>query len=121
MVEFCSVDDRLLPTCYVPLADFERADAMAAEAIEMGAAALLVASGCPMGHSPSHVALDPVWARPGGGHPRRVPRRRHRRPHRPGYFDNGLPDPPDFHGGEENFRSVDYMGIPARRCRPWPR
>ena len=25
------------------------------------AAALLVASGCPAGHSPSHVALDPVW------------------------------------------------------------
>ena len=23
------------------------------------------------------------------------------------------PIPPDFHGGEENFRSVDYMGIPA--------
>ena len=28
------------------------------------------------------------------------------------YFKNGLPIPPDFHGGEENFRSVDYMGIP---------
>ena len=28
------------------------------------------------------------------------------------YFQNGLPIPPDFHGGEENFRSVDYMGIP---------
>ena len=31
----------------------------------------------------------------------------------PNYFDNGLPIPPDFHGGEENFRSVDYMGIPG--------
>ena len=29
------------------------------------------------------------------------------------YFKNGLPIPPDFHGGEENFRSVDYMGIPG--------
>ena len=29
------------------------------------------------------------------------------------YFRNGLPVPPDFHGGEENFRSVDYMGIPG--------
>ncbi len=38
MVEFCSVDPRLLPTCYVPLVDFDRASAMAAEAIEMGAA-----------------------------------------------------------------------------------
>ena len=31
----------------------------------------------------------------------------------PSYFANGLPIPPDFHGGEENFRSVDYMGIPG--------
>src|SRR5690606_20156570 len=28
------------------------------------------------------------------------------------YFVNGLPIPPDFHGGAENFRSVDYMAIP---------
>ena len=61
MTEFCSVDDRLLPTCYVPLVDFDRAAAMADEAIEMGAAALLVASGCPAGHSPSHRSLDRVW------------------------------------------------------------
>ena len=31
----------------------------------------------------------------------------------PNYFVNGRPVPPDFHGGEENFRSVDYMGIPV--------
>ena len=63
MVEFCSVDPRLLPTCYVPLADLDRAPALAGEALEEGAAALLVASGCPPGHSPSHIGLDPVWAR----------------------------------------------------------
>lgn len=113
MVEFCSVDSRLLPTCYVPLADFDRAAAMADEALEMGAAALLVASGCPAGHSPSHVGLDPVWARAQeagvpvvfhvGGTGQLID---------PNYFHNGLPVPPDFHGGEENFRSVDYMGIP---------
>jgi predicted TIM-barrel fold metal-dependent hydrolase len=28
------------------------------------------------------------------------------------YFENGLPPVPDFHGGAENFRSVDYMAIP---------
>lgn len=114
MVEFCSVDDRLLPSCYVPLADFERAAAMADEALEMGAAALLVASGCPPGHSPSHIGLDPVWARAEearipvvfhvGGTDDLIDRN---------YFRNGLPVPPDFHGGEENFRSVDYMGIPG--------
>jgi predicted TIM-barrel fold metal-dependent hydrolase len=114
MVEFCSVDPRLLPTCYVPLVDFDRAEAMAAEAVAGGAAALLVASGCPPGHSPSHRGLDPVWATAVeagipvvfhvGGTGDLID---------PGYFVNGLPVPPDFHGGEENFRSVDYMGIPG--------
>ncbi|HEV7720217.1 MAG TPA: amidohydrolase family protein [Iamia sp.] len=114
MVEFCSVDERLLPSCYVPLVDLDRAAAMADEAIAMGAAALLVASGCPPGHSPSHVGLDPVWARASeagipvvfhvGGTGDLID---------PAYFRSGLPVPPDFHGGEENFRSVDYMGIPG--------
>jgi predicted TIM-barrel fold metal-dependent hydrolase len=97
----------------VPLADLDRAATMAEEAIAAGASALLIASGCPAGHSPSHIALDPVWAR---AQEARIPIvfhvggtgdliDRH-------YFHNGLPIPPDFHGGEENFRSVDYMGIP---------
>ncbi len=113
MVEFCSVDSRLLPTCYVPLADLDRAAAMADEAITMGASALLVASGCPPGHSPSHVGLDPVWAR---AQEARIPVVFHVGGTGdlidPAYFRNGLSVPPDFHGGEENFRSVDYMGIP---------
>ncbi|HSL56771.1 MAG TPA: amidohydrolase family protein [Acidimicrobiales bacterium] len=114
MVEFCSVDERLLPTCYVPLAEFDRSAAMAGEAIEMGAAALLVASGCPAGHSPSHIGLDPVWRQAEeagipvvfhvGGTGELID---------PSYFVNGLPVPTDFHGGDENFRSVDYMGIPG--------
>jgi predicted TIM-barrel fold metal-dependent hydrolase len=113
MVEFCSVDPRLLATCYVPLADFDRAASMAGEAIEMGAAALLIASGCPAGHSPSHRSLDPVWQQAQdagipvvfhvGGTGDLIDRN---------YFNNGLPIPADFHGGEENFRSVDYMAIP---------
>ncbi len=28
------------------------------------------------------------------------------------FFENGLPPVPDFHGGAENFRSVDFMAIP---------
>jgi predicted TIM-barrel fold metal-dependent hydrolase len=113
MVEFCSVDGRLLPTCYVPLADFERTSEITTEAIQMGAAALLIPSGCPAGHSPSHIGLDPLWAAAQeaglpivfhvGGTGELID---------PDYFVNGLPVPPDFHGGEENFRSVDYMGIP---------
>lgn len=114
LTDFCAVDPRLLATLYVPLMDFERSAAMAEEAIAMGASALLVPSACPRHHSPSHVALDPVWARAeeagipivfhvgGGGqllHPM--------------YFENGRPQVKDFHGGDENFRSVDYMAIPA--------
>jgi predicted TIM-barrel fold metal-dependent hydrolase len=113
MIEFCSVDPRLLATCYVPLADLERAAAMTDEVLDAGTAAILVASGCPRDHSPSHIGLDPVWAR---AQEARIPVVFH-----VGgtgdlidsaYFRNGLPIPPDFHGGEENFRSVDYMGIP---------
>jgi uncharacterized protein len=113
MLEFCSVDPRLLATCYIPLADFEQAAAITDEAIAAGAAALLIASGCPAGHAPSHLALDPVWARAQeagipivfhvGGTGDLIDSN---------YFRNGLPVPPDFHGGEENFRSVDYMAIP---------
>jgi predicted TIM-barrel fold metal-dependent hydrolase len=114
MLDFASVDPRLLPTCYVPLADFDASAAMAAEALSGGAAALLVPSSCPRGHSPSHIGLDPVWAAAqeagvpvvfhvgGGG-----------RLLDPDYFRNGSPVPPDFHGGAENFRSVDYMAIPG--------
>jgi uncharacterized protein len=113
MIEFCSVDPRLLPVCYVPLCSLDRAGAAAATAVERGAKALMVASACPPGHSPSHVALDPVWAvaqeaqvpvvfHVGGGGVLLDPH----------YFVNGLPPVPDFHGGDGNFRSVDYMAIP---------
>jgi predicted TIM-barrel fold metal-dependent hydrolase len=113
MIEFCSVDARLLSTCFVPLADFELAAASTAEAIAMGASSILISSSCPPGHSPSHRGLDPVWSQIEeadipvvfhvGGTGDLIDRN---------YFVNGLPIPPDFHGGEENFRSVDYMAIP---------
>jgi predicted TIM-barrel fold metal-dependent hydrolase len=119
MIDFCSGDPRLLATGYVPLRDFARSKAMAREVIEMGCAALLVPSGCPRGHAPSHVELDPVWAQAeearlpvvfhvGGGH-----RLADGQLLDPEYFENGGPAVPDFHGGDENFRSVDYMAIPT--------
>lgn len=112
MRHFCEVDERLLPVCYVPLADFALAARVAAAEVAAGAAALMVASSCPATHSPSHVELDRVWAiaqdagvpvvmHVGGGGELLSPR----------YFDNGLPPVPDFHGGAENFRSIDYMAI----------
>ena len=114
ILEFCSVDPRLLPTCYVPLADPVRAAAATRDALEDGAAAILVASGCPPHFSPSHLSLFDVWAQLEeagvplvfhvGGTGALID---------PNYFVNGLPIPHDFHGGDENFRSVDYMGIPV--------
>src|SRR5262249_28449624 len=65
------------------------------------------------GHSPSHVRLDPVWAiaqeaglpivfHVGGGGQLLDP----------GFFANGLPPVPDFHGGADHLRSLDYGPIP---------
>jgi uncharacterized protein len=113
MVDFCSVDHRLLATCYVPLADFDGAQAVARDAIGAGAKGLLIPSRCPKGHSPSHIGFDPLWATAqeaglpilfhvGGGGQLLSP----------DYFKNGLPPVPDFHGGDGNFRSIDYMAIP---------
>jgi predicted TIM-barrel fold metal-dependent hydrolase len=119
IADFCAADSRLLATGYVPLRDFERSAAMAREVIELGCKALLVPSGCPRGHSPSHTGLDRVWAQAqdaglpivfhvGGGH-----RLADGKLLDPDYFENGGPRVPDFHGGDENFRSVDYMAIPT--------
>jgi uncharacterized protein len=119
MLAFCSVDPRLLATAYVPLRDFARTKALARQAIDAGAKALLVPSGCPRDHAPSHLELDPLWAQAeeaglaivfhvGGGL-----RAADGKLLDPAYFENGLPPIPDFHGGEENFRSVDYMAIPT--------
>jgi predicted TIM-barrel fold metal-dependent hydrolase len=113
MIDFCAIDRRLLASCYVPLVDFQGAAAIAREALAIGAKALLIPSRCPRGHSPSHVGFDPLWARTqeagvpvlfhvGGGGTLLSP----------DYFNNGLPPVPDFHGGDGNFRSVDYMAIP---------
>lgn len=112
MVEFCSVDKRLLATGYVPLADFARTRTAARQAIEIGAKGLMIPSRCPDGHSPSHIGLDPLWAMAeeaglpilfhvgGGG----VLLEK-------AYFNNGGPPVPDFHGGDDNFKSIDYMAI----------
>ncbi|MDE2356604.1 MAG: amidohydrolase family protein [Alphaproteobacteria bacterium] len=112
MTDFCKVDRRLLATAYVPLVDFERAAATAREALALGAKALLIPSRCPPGHSPSHVALDPVWAQ---AQEASVPILFHvggEEKLGADYFENGAPRVKDFHGGEENFTSVSFMAIP---------
>jgi predicted TIM-barrel fold metal-dependent hydrolase len=112
MVDFCAADRRLLAVGYVPLMDLARTGEAARQAIALGCKALMIPSQCPKTHSPSHVGLDPLWAQAqeaklpvvfhvGGGGPLVSP----------AYFVNGLPPVPDFHGGDDNFRSVDYMAI----------
>jgi len=110
---FCAVDERLLPVGYVPLADLERAPRAAAEALELGCRALLIPWACPKRHATSHVKLDAVWAQAVDAG---VPILFH-----VGAADfvlpeahkvNGLPPVQDFHGGDENFRSISYMAIP---------
>jgi predicted TIM-barrel fold metal-dependent hydrolase len=112
MVEFCTGDKRLLATGYVPLADFDLTKKAARDAIDLGAKGLMIPSRCPDGHSPSHIGLDPLWAMAeeagipilfhvgGGG----VLLEK-------AYFNNGGPPVPDFHGGDDNFKSIDYMAI----------
>lgn len=113
-VDFCSIDNRLLPVCNVPLASLEQAPLIAKEAIELGAAALLIPWACPKHHATSHVDLDRVWAL---AEEAKIPILLH-----VGAADfvlpaahakNGLAEIPDFHGGDENFRSISYMAIPS--------
>lgn len=113
-IDFCAIDDRLMPVCNVPLADLERAPQTAKEAIELGAAALLIPWACPKHHATSHVALDALWAQ---AQEARIPILFHvgaadfvlPKAH----AENGLPKIADFHGGDENFRSISYMAIPS--------
>ena len=112
MTEFCSVDKRLLATGYVPLVDFDEAPRIASEALEMGCKGLIIPSRCPPGHSPSHVAFEPLWSiaeqagvpvlfHVGGEHKMNTD-----------YHNSGGPQVLDFHGGAENFTSTSFMTIP---------
>ena len=77
IVDFCSVDARLLPVAWVPFASTEQAVTLGREAIELGAAALMIPSQCPRRQGPTHIGYDrAVGRRPGCRHPDRVPRRR---------------------------------------------
>ena len=111
IVDFCSVDDRLLPVGYLPLMDVERTAAFARQAIDDGCAALMAASKCPKHHAPSHVGLDATWTQleeanvplvfhVGGGDVMNAT-----------YKENGLPPVKDFIGGDTNFTSVSFLPI----------
>jgi predicted TIM-barrel fold metal-dependent hydrolase len=112
IVEFCRADPRLLPVGYLPLGDIARAIRAAAQAIELGVAALMIPSHPLRACSQSHVGFDPIWAR---AEEAGVPIVFHvggEQPMDPVYKINGLPPVPDFHGGDSNFTSVSYLAIP---------
>jgi len=113
VVDWCSVDPRLLPVTVVPIGNVGAAVHLTTEAIAAGSAAIWIGQ-YPAGHSPSHVELEPMWAmcaesgvpvvlHVAGAGANVMPL---------DYFDNGLPPVPDFHGGDTNFKSIDYMSIP---------
>ena len=114
VLDWCSVDPRLLPVTVVPVGDTAAAVALTARGDRRG----------------QRRDLD----RPVPGRALAEPRRRsnrcgpraRRRACRscctsrgaganvmpPDFFDNGLPPVPDFHGGDTNFKSIDYLSIP---------
>jgi predicted TIM-barrel fold metal-dependent hydrolase len=113
VLDWCAVDARLLPVTAIPVGDMPAAVALGREAIDGGTAALWIGQ-YPAGHSPSHVELEPLWAiaaeagvpivlhvAGAGGNVMSLD-----------FFDNGLPPVPDFHGGDTNFKSIDYLSIP---------
>ena len=87
---------------------------IAKEAINMGARALLIPWACPKNHATSHIGLDPLWSAAQeaalpiifhvGASDFVLPK---------AHANNGMGPIPDFHGGEENFRSISYIAIPS--------
>ncbi len=108
MQEFCGDDPRLLPVCFLPLGDPARSEAELDELLQEGPGAVWVLSDSLGDTSPSHVDLEPIWARLAEA---RVPIALHigggklldRR-----YHQNGRPLPEDWLGGGENLRAKDF-------------
>ena len=114
ILDWCSVDPRLLAVTVIPVGDMDTAATLTREVIDAGTAAIQIGQYCTPAHSPSHAALDRVWAmceeagvpvllHVAGAGANVMPA---------AYFENGRPYVPDFHGGDTNFKSVDYMSIP---------
>jgi uncharacterized protein len=108
MAGFCADDERLLPVGYLPLDDPVRAAEELDAALDAGIRAVWLPSEAPGEVSPTHVDLDPVWARlaeagvpfvlhVGGG--KLLPK---------AFHENGRPRPSDWLGGGENLRAKDF-------------
>jgi len=112
MIDFCKADNRLFPAGYVPLTDLEGAADIAAEAVKMGCKILIIAQPSPSTHSPTHEALERVWAiaaeartpvamHVGGGGEVLAP----------GYDITGRPKTPQFTGGEGPMHSLRVLQL----------
>jgi predicted TIM-barrel fold metal-dependent hydrolase len=108
MGEFCGSDARLKAVGFLPLRDPDRARVALDDALTHGISAIWVPSDAPGDFSPTHLKLDPVWARMaeasvpfvlhvGGG--KLLPKPFH---------NNGLPRTTDWLGGGENLRAKDF-------------
>ena len=108
MVDFCSHDPRLKAVGFLPLQSPGLAAEVLDEALASGVAAVWIPSDAPGGFSPSHVDVEPVWARlaeagvpfvlhVGGG--KLLPK---------AFHNNGRPLPKDWLGGGENMRAKDF-------------
>ncbi len=118
MASFCAEDPRLVAVGYVSLEDPEAAARATDDAIRLGCRAIHVRSQPPRAHSPTHPALDGVWARLAEAH---VPLMLHlgggnlAEPGRKiiplAFQETGRPPTEGFLGGE-SMRSLDYMAVP---------
>jgi len=111
MNDFCADDERLVSVASVPWLAPEDTLALAVEALDDGAGAVMVPSHPGRGISPTHPDHDPLWATL---EERRVPFLLHigggGRSLKPAFHENGRPVS-DWLGGGENLRGKDYMAI----------
>src|SRR5271170_2124999 len=109
IVDFCAHDKRLLPVGFVPLDVPELAEREIEEAVRLGCRSLWIPAGPAGDKSPTHPALDGVWARLQDAN---MPFMLHvgagELPVPEAYHNNGL-KVTDFLGGGETIRSKDYM------------
>ncbi|MGE0830131.1 MAG: amidohydrolase family protein, partial [Hyphomonadaceae bacterium] len=110
--DFCTADPRLLAVGFVPLDDFERAAAVAADAMKLGCKAIRVPGRPARGNSPSHIAADRVWAM---AQEAGIPIVFHidgKEAMNKAFFSNGLPAIKDFRGGDSDHSSIGYIQTP---------
>jgi predicted TIM-barrel fold metal-dependent hydrolase len=109
ITDFCSADKRLLPVGFVPLDVPELAEREIEQAVKLGCRSVWIPATAAGDKSPSHPALDGVWARLQDAN---MPFMLHvgagQIPVDAAYRNNGL-KATDFLGGGENVRAKDFM------------